>query len=93
MTSHAETTTTLSDAHKANFNTVVRAVQSGNAVLMECQLVSTGKPVPVICAVNHLANGEIEFVPLAVLFDCNPYLAVDPPRPEGGFWSQEEVWS
>jgi hypothetical protein len=93
MTSDVKTTTTLTEAHKANFTTLVHAVRSGDVALMECQLVSTGNPVPVICAVNHLATGEIEFVPFAVLFDGNPYRAINPPKPEGGFWNQEEVWN
>ena len=93
MSSHDTMTTTLTEAHKANFNTLVDAIRSGNVAMMECQLVSTGKPAPVICAVNHLAEGEIEFVPFALLFDYDPYRTVNPPKPEGGFWTQEDVWS
>ena len=38
------------------------------------------------------ADGNITFVPLAVLLSGNPYRTVNPPRPEGGFYSQEEIW-
>ena len=42
---------------------------------------------------QSLADGEIEFVPFASLFGGNPYEAVNPPNPDGGFFSQDEVWS
>jgi hypothetical protein len=47
--------------------------------------------VAVVCAANPLTDGGAQFVPLAVLFTDNPYRAVNPPNPEGGFYTQEEV--
>ena len=47
--------------------------------------------VAVLCAVNRLPDGQFEFVPLATMFSGNPYEAVNPPNPAGGFYSQEEV--
>ena len=81
----------LSSGHKKNFETLRQAVFAGDAALVECQLVATGKPAAVICAVNRLADGEVEFVPFALMFPGNPYQAVNPPKPGGGFYSQEEV--
>jgi hypothetical protein len=81
----------LSKGHKQNFDTLRRAMLAGDAALMECQLAATGEPVAVICAANRLAEGDAQFVPFAMLFSGNPYEAVNPPNPDGGFYSQEEV--
>ena len=78
----------LPTGHRQNFDTFCRAVQAGDAVLLDCQLVVTGEPAAVICAVNHPADGSYEFVPLALLFSDNPYTTVNPPDPDGGFHSQ-----
>ena len=74
--------------HKRNFNTLVKAFRAADVALMECQLAATGETVAVICAANGLPDGGIEFVPFATLFNGNPYAAVNPPRPEGGFETQ-----
>ena len=76
--------------HKRNFNTLVEAVRAGDVALMECQLAATGETVAVMCAVNRLPNGETQFIPFATLFNGNPYEAINPPKPEGGFETQGE---
>ena len=81
----------LSVGHKRNFNTLRRAFRAGDAALVECQLAATGETTTVICAANRLADGEVEFIPFATMFPGNPYQAVNPPNPDGGFDSQEEV--
>jgi hypothetical protein len=81
----------LSVGDKQNFDTLHRAIVAGDAALLECQSVATGSPVAVICAANRLAGDGAEFVPLAMLFNDNPYRAVNPPDPDGGFYTQEEV--
>ncbi len=81
----------LSVGDKQNFDTLRRAMLAGDAALLECQLVCTGEPVAVICAANRGKSDQIEFVPFAMLFSSNPYLAVNPPNPDGGFFSQDEV--
>jgi hypothetical protein len=83
----------LAGGHKQNFETLQQAFAAGDVALMECQLVATGEAVPVVCAANRLENGEIEFVPFAVMFNDNPYRVVNPPKPEGGFWEQEDIWN
>ena len=75
----------LTTGHKQNFDTLQQAVAAGDVALMECQLAATGETVPVICAANRLEDGEIEFVPFAMMFIGNPYEIVNPPKPEGGF--------
>lgn len=78
----------LSAGYKQNFETLRRAIVAGDAALMECQLAATGETVAVACAANRLAGGGAEFVPLAMLFADDPYRAVNPPNPDGGFYSQ-----
>jgi hypothetical protein len=78
----------LSVGHKRNFNTLRRAFRTGEAALMECQLAATGETAAVICAVNRLPDDQFELVPIATLFPGNPYEAVSPPNPSGGFCSQ-----
>lgn len=63
-----------------NFRTLLRAAGDRNVALVECTLERTGETVAVICAVNH-RDGEFEFVPLARLFNENPYEALMPPTP------------
>jgi len=75
----------LAPGHRDNFETLQRAFNQGDVALVECQLVKTGESVPVICAANHHDDGMIEFVPLAIMFNGNPYELLRPPKPEGGF--------
>jgi len=81
----------LAQHQQQNFETLRRAVLAGDAALMECQLAATGEPVAAICAANRSDDGEIEFVPFAMLLLGDPYQALNPPNPEGGFFSQQEV--
>jgi hypothetical protein len=81
----------LSVGYKRNFNTLRRAFRAGDTALMECQMAATGEAVAVICAANRQPDGSVEFVPFATMFPGNPYEAVNPPNPNGGFCSQEEV--
>jgi hypothetical protein len=78
--------------HKQNFNTLVNAFRNGDVALMECELATTKETVAVICAVNRLPDGDVQFAPFVMLFNDNPYRVVNPPKPDGGFCSQEEVW-
>jgi hypothetical protein len=75
--------------HRRNFNTLRQAFLTGDAALMECQLAATGEVVAVLCAANRLPDGGAEFVPFAMLFNGNPYEMVNPPNPDGGFFSQQ----
>jgi hypothetical protein len=81
----------LSLGYQQNFNTLRRAFRAGDAALMECQLAATGETAAVLCVVNRLADGAVEFAPVATMFPGNPYEALNPPNPNGGFYSQEEV--
>lgn len=83
----------LSTAQQTNFETLCRAVRNGDVLLMECQLVTTSEPVPIVCIVNQESDGNQILVPCAQLFTANPYTLVNPPHPERpGFATQSEVW-
>lgn len=71
----------LSDGDKANFETLRNAFQQGDVALLECQLVATGEPTAVICAVNREADQSFSFVPIARLFADDPYSLLIPPEP------------
>ncbi len=79
----------LMPGQKKNFETLRRAVLAGDAALVECQLAATGEQVAVICAANRAPDNAVDFAPLAMLFQGNPYQTVNPPG--GGFQSQEET--
>lgn len=83
----------IASGHRQNFETLRQAFANDDVALMECELVTTGEGVAVLCAANRMADGEIEFAPFAMLFNGNPYQMLNPPKPEGGFHSQDEVWS
>ena len=80
----------LSSGQRRNFETLRRAFLAEDAALMQCQLAATGESVAVICAANRLADGAVEFVPFATMFQDNPYEIVNPPSPEGGFCTRAD---
>lgn len=82
----------LAVGHRRNFNTLQNAFFAGDVALMECELAATGEKVAAICAANRAPDGSIEFAPFAMLFNDNPYELLNPPKPEGGFFTQREVW-
>ena len=55
-------------------------------------MAATGEPVAVVCAANRHDDGSLEFAPFAMMFAENPYELLNPPKPDGGFHMQEEVW-
>lgn len=71
----------LSDAYITNFKTIERACHNQDLCLVSCRNRTTGKPVAVVAAMQRLGDSEeIELVPLAKLFDGNPYDEVEPPK-------------
>ena len=68
----------ISKGHQANFETLKKAFKNKAVALMECTDAETGKPVITVCAVN-IVNGEYEFIPLAKMFDGNPFEELLPP--------------
>ena len=86
-----ETFMPLTAGQKRNFSTLRRAFHAGDVALMECQLAATDEAVAVLCAANRHADQSMDFVPLAMFFADDPYRALNPPNPDGGFFSQEDV--
>ena len=81
------------DGHRKNFETLRKAFLAGDIALMECQSASTGEAVAVVCAANRLPDGAVDFVPFATLFNGNPFEEVNPPKADGGFYNQAEIWN
>jgi hypothetical protein len=65
--------------HKTNLDTLCRAAKRGDICVMECADRNTRQPVWAICAVNRGPGGSCEMIPIAKLFDGNPYDELDPP--------------
>lgn len=74
----------IEPGYKANFETLRRAAAAGDLALVDCQDKSTLKPVRVICAMQRERDG-ITMVPLAKLFDGDPYEELNPPNPDGEY--------
>ncbi len=68
----------IPEGHKKNLQTIKRAAGDGRLVLIECTDAKTGQPVITLGAVSDDKDGYA-FVPLAKLFDGNPYEELMPP--------------
>ncbi len=69
----------LLPGHRTNFDTLRQAALNNDLALMDCRHRDTGEPIAVLCAANRLLRGEIGFVPLAMLFNDNPFDFLVPP--------------
>ena len=70
----------IAKGYKGNFHTLVRAARNSDLMLLECTDAQTGKPVMVVCAVYKDSEGMINTVPLAKMFDGNPFEELLPPN-------------
>ena len=71
----------IPEHHTTNFSTLLRACDNNDVCLMECIDKDTGKPVYTICVVNRVGEGY-EMVPVAKMFEGNPYEQLIPPQVE-----------
>lgn len=69
----------IGEQHKHALDILGEAFCNEDIALVECEEVATGKLVCAICAVNKNEDGTYEFVPLAKMFDGNPYEELKPP--------------
>ena len=69
----------IEKGYRENFETLRRACKNDDLALVDCQDKTTGKPVRVLCAMQTEDDGEISMIPLARLFDGNPYDELNPP--------------
>jgi len=68
----------ISKGYKQNFSILRDAAKCNDLALVECTDKATGNKVYVVCAVNY-DGVEYEMVPIAKMFDGNPYDEVEPP--------------
>lgn len=72
---------TIPAGHATNFDTMLRAAANGHLALLECKDARTGEPVYTVVMVSRRGD-EFEFVPVARMFEGNPYDHVIPPSPD-----------
>jgi hypothetical protein len=67
--------------YKHNFETMMRAASDGRLALMECVDNNTGSLCYVVCMVSDTEGTleEYDMVPVARMFDGNPYEELTPP--------------
>ena len=68
----------IEDHYKHNFNTLRAAILNDDAALIRCKD-NEGEDVIVVAAVFQDDNGQYNMVPLAKMFDGNPYEELEPP--------------
>ncbi|HCE42883.1 MAG TPA: hypothetical protein DET40_04995 [Lentisphaeria bacterium] len=64
---------------ETNFNTLCRAVKSGDIALAVCTRKTDMAEKLVLCAVNRGGGGDLSLVPIAELIDGNGYELYEPP--------------
>ena len=74
----------IPEAYSKNFATLQHAQDNGDLALVECTDAKTGQPVYTICAIErhydeHDNYTDYVMVPLAKMFDGNPYEELVPP--------------
>jgi len=69
----------IADGYVTNFETLKQATLNNDVALLECVDAKTGKLVITVCAVDFEPNGEALFIPLAKMFDGDPYEELIPP--------------
>lgn len=68
--------------YKTNFDTLCGAIKNEDVCIAACTDKATGKEVAVICAVMRKVGGDYVLIPMAKMFDGNPYEEVNPPGKE-----------
>lgn len=67
------------DGHKQNFNTMLDAAKNGDLALVECTDAKTGEIVIAVCIIVEHSDGLIDIMPVAKMFNGNPYEELIPP--------------
>ncbi len=65
--------------YRRNFQELCRAIINGDVALVECQDAETKNPVMTICVMTQNKVGEFNMIPVAKMFDGNPYEQLIPP--------------
>lgn len=74
----------INESEKRNFDTLIAAMQADRVCLVSVFDHQDQQPAMLICAVNCSPDAceSIELIPLARLFDGNPYDRFSPPNHE-----------
>lgn len=70
----------IQDGYKQNFQTLLDAADNNDLCLIECTDAKTGQIVNVVCASYVDNDGMINMVPVAKMFDGDPYSELNPPE-------------
>lgn len=71
----------IPEAHRANFDTLLRAAADGNLALLECADAVSGEPRYVLCAVGF-DGGSYLMTPFGHLTDGDPFTQYRSPSGE-----------
>lgn len=69
----------IEPGYKHNFEILRRAARNGDLAIVACTETATGQPAVLVCAMQPESNGDTTMVPLARMFDGNPYELFTPP--------------
>ena len=83
----------INAAHAKNFATLNKAAKYGDLALLDAKRVKDGKTVALVVAMQHEKNGEVTFVPLAVMIEGNPYEDFLPQDPNGDGYAEPDAAS
>jgi hypothetical protein len=70
----------IAEGYKTNFHTLARAFMNNDACLVEFTDKATGNIVNVICIAQGGKDNRTSLLPLAKMFDGNPYEELIPPE-------------
>lgn len=62
-----------------NLSTIIAAAKNDDLCVMRTTRRNNGKPVTLLCAATRDEDGAVVLVPMAEMFDGNPYVMYDPP--------------
>lgn len=70
----------IPDYMSHNFQTLMDAARDHRRLaLVECTDKATGKPVMAICVVNYDDFDNVDLIPIAKMFDTDPFEELNPP--------------
>ena len=72
----------IAPGYAANLDTLNRAARARDLAVLDALHVPTGRPAVLVVAINHTPDGGAELVPLARMFDGDPYAEFAAPHPE-----------
>jgi len=68
----------FTEAQKAAFECIKAGVEDKNLCLVECTDDRTGEDVVALCGAIEMGEGRTMFIPVAKMFDGNPFEQITP---------------